>query len=112
MSGRIAATLPFPWLASGFSEAIAQKSLVKDLVEIDDGAEPEVLLEPPPEELVFELLVRAAAGGHDEGGHERDDHWQSLASQQVHVLPPLTAQRLPDPGEGVLSPLVRIGGEH
>ena len=52
MSGRITPTLPFPRDASGASAAIAEKSLVNELVEMDGtGAELD-----PPELLGVELL--------------------------------------------------------
>jgi hypothetical protein len=68
VSGRIAATFPLPAEASGFSAAMAVKSLVNDDVEIVGVAEPEELVdevEPPLEaELVLEdelLLPQPAA---------------------------------------------------
>ena len=43
MSGRIAAILPLPWLASVFRPAIAEKVLLNDLYETD-GVEPPLVV--------------------------------------------------------------------
>jgi hypothetical protein len=101
VSGRIAATAPLPWDASGFSCAIAEKSFVNDVVE-SAGTFPELLDELDALAPLLLLVVVL-----DELPHAASATLALTASMATRALP---LSKCMEPPPGLLAGIRRRDG--